>query len=207
MREAREFPEREATDETRLLRMLTGPTLSSTHIEWASRRAVLCASLPSLGGRASRLRLGPAQPILPARLCFLGKRQQGPRLRSSGNPRTCEITCSSLNFKALMLAIMTPFFSSRKYGNMGSCMKTTVELPEDLLLEAKRKALETRTTLRDILERALRRELRQSASRRTRRRPRIRWITSAGGLPPGLDVSDRSQMWDWILKERAHDRH
>jgi hypothetical protein len=86
-------------------------------------------------------------------------------------------------------------------------MKTTVELPEDLLLEAKRKALETRTTLRDILERALRRELRQSAGRRTRRRPRIRWITSSGGLPPGLNVSDRSKMWDWMQKERAHDRH
>jgi hypothetical protein len=86
-------------------------------------------------------------------------------------------------------------------------MKTTVELPEDLLLEAKRKALETRTTLRAILERALRRELRQSASRRTRRRPQIRWITSSGGLPPGLDVSDRSKMWDWMQKERAHDRH
>ena len=85
-------------------------------------------------------------------------------------------------------------------------MKTTVELPEDLLLEAKRKALETRTTLRDIVERALRRELRQSAGRRTRRR-RIRWITSSGGLPPDLDVSDRSKMWDWIEKERAHDRH
>ncbi|HEV3279031.1 MAG TPA: hypothetical protein VG860_19725 [Terriglobia bacterium] len=86
-------------------------------------------------------------------------------------------------------------------------MKTTVELPEELLLEAKRKALETRTTLREILERALRRELRQSASRPTPRRPRIRWITSSGGLPPGLDVSDRSKMWEWIRKEPAHDRH
>jgi hypothetical protein len=86
-------------------------------------------------------------------------------------------------------------------------MKTTVELPEDLLLEAKRKALETRTTLRNILERALRQELRQAGSRRTGRRPRIRWVTSAGGLPPGLDLSDRSKMWDWMQKERGHDRH
>ena len=86
-------------------------------------------------------------------------------------------------------------------------MKTTVELPEDLLLEAKRKALETRTTLREILERALRRELRGAGSHRTRRRPGIRWVTSAGGLPPGLDVSDRGKMWDWMQKERAHDRH
>jgi hypothetical protein len=86
-------------------------------------------------------------------------------------------------------------------------MKTTVELPEDLLLEAKRKALETRTTLRDILERALRRELRQSGRGKTPRRPRIRWVTSAGGLPPDLDVSDRGKMWDWLQSERAHDRH
>ena len=86
-------------------------------------------------------------------------------------------------------------------------MKTTVELPEDLLLEAKRKALETRTTLREILERALRRELRGTGSQRPRRRPRINWVTSAGGLPPDLDVSDRGNMWDWMQKEHAHDRH
>ena len=86
-------------------------------------------------------------------------------------------------------------------------MKTTIELPEGLLLEAKRKALETRTTLRDIFERALRRELRQTGSRPPRRPRRIRWVTSAGGLPPELDVSDRSKMWDWMQKERGHDRH
>jgi hypothetical protein len=81
-------------------------------------------------------------------------------------------------------------------------MKTTVELPEDLLLEAKRKALETRTTLRDILERALRRELRRTVVGRRTRRHRIRWVTSAGGLPPGLDLSDRSKMMEWAQKER-----
>jgi hypothetical protein len=86
-------------------------------------------------------------------------------------------------------------------------MKTTVELPEDLLLKAKRRALETRTTLRNILERALRQELRQASTGRTRRRPRIRWVTSAGGLPPGLDVSNRSKMWEWMQKERGRDRH
>ena len=86
-------------------------------------------------------------------------------------------------------------------------MKTTVELPEDLLLAAKRKALETRTTLRNILERALRQELRQGGGRPAHRPRQIRWVTSAGGLPPGLDLSDRSQMWGWMQKERGHDRH
>jgi len=85
-------------------------------------------------------------------------------------------------------------------------MKTTIELPDDLFLQAKRKALENRTTLRQIVERALRQELRggKTAARRPRR---IRWITSPGGLPPGLDLSDRTEMWDWIKRERGPDRH
>jgi hypothetical protein len=82
-------------------------------------------------------------------------------------------------------------------------MKITIELPDDLLLEAKRKALETRTTLRVILERALRRELGQAGSRPPRRPRRIRWVKSAGGLAPGLDVSDRSKMWEWMRKDRV----
>ena len=81
-------------------------------------------------------------------------------------------------------------------------MKTTVELPDDLLLQAKRKALETKTTLREIMERALRRELMQVGGRPTRRPRRIRWVTSAGGLPPGLDLSDRSKMWEWLYRSR-----
>jgi hypothetical protein len=86
-------------------------------------------------------------------------------------------------------------------------MKITIELPEGLLREAKRKALGTRTTLREILERALRRELQQAGGRPARRPRRIRWVTSAGGLPPGLDVSDRSKMWDWMQKARSDRRH
>ena len=85
-------------------------------------------------------------------------------------------------------------------------MKTTIELPDDLFLQAKRKALENRTTLRHIVERALRLELMggKPAARRPRR---IRWITSPGGLPPGLDLSDRTEMWDWMKRERGLDRH
>jgi hypothetical protein len=94
-----------------------------------------------------------------------------------------------------------------KNGNMGNCMKTTVELPEDLLIEAKRKALESRTTLREILERALRKELRQTSGAPRRRPRRIRWVTSPGGLPPGLDLSDRTKMWEWMERQRGRDRH
>jgi hypothetical protein len=81
-------------------------------------------------------------------------------------------------------------------------MKTTVELPDNLLLAAKRKALETRTTLRDILERALRQELARPSRRAAARPRRIPWVTAAGGLPPGLDMCDRRKMWDWMMHER-----
>jgi hypothetical protein len=78
-------------------------------------------------------------------------------------------------------------------------MKTTVELPDALLIAAKKQAAEDRTTLRAILERGLSRELkerRQSAAGAAGRR--IRWVTVKGGLPNGLDVSDRARMHDWL---------
>jgi len=82
-------------------------------------------------------------------------------------------------------------------------MKTTVDLPDDLLIEAKKRAAETRTSLRALLTRALRRELAgEGGSGRAPRRRRIRWVTAEGGLPPGLDVSDRERMHDW-LRERG----
>ena len=40
-------------------------------------------------------------------------------------------------------------------------MKTTIELPDDLLIEAKAAAARRRTTLKAMIEHALRRELRQ----------------------------------------------
>ena len=86
-------------------------------------------------------------------------------------------------------------------------MKTTVELPDGIPLAAKGKALETSTKLREMQERALRQELRQAGGRPARRRRRIRWVTSPGGLPPGLDISDRSKMWKWIRHERGQDRN
>ena len=83
-------------------------------------------------------------------------------------------------------------------------MKTTIDLPDDLLIAAKKRAAETRTTLREIFERGLRRELRQSrlGRRGSPRRRAIRWVTAQGGLPPGLDVADREKMHEW-LRRRA----
>jgi hypothetical protein len=79
-------------------------------------------------------------------------------------------------------------------------MKTTVDLPDELLIRAKKRAAETRTPLRVLIERGLRRELASaSAGGRTRPDPRkVTWVVAPGGLPPGLDVSDRAALHDWI---------
>lgn len=77
-------------------------------------------------------------------------------------------------------------------------MKATVELPDDLVVAAKKRAAEMRRPLRELVERGLRAELGRPEERETRRRRRaaIRWVTVPGGLPPGVDVANRAAMHD-----------
>ena len=73
-------------------------------------------------------------------------------------------------------------------------MKTTLEIPDDLFIAAKKRAADQRRSLRDLVTSGLRAEL-----RRRRRAPapaRIRWVTVAGELPAGIDLSDRDAMHD-----------
>ena len=86
---------------------------------------------------------------------------------------------------------------------MLSCMKTTVDLPDDLLIRAKKRAAETRTPLRLLIERGLRRELAGQARGKARNSSRkIGWVVAPGGLPPGFDVSDRASLRTWM--DSAH---
>jgi hypothetical protein len=87
------------------------------------------------------------------------------------------------------------------YGNMGNHMKTTLDLDDELVIAAKKRAAEERTSLRAIVERGLRAELKRSRGRSGSRKA-IRWVTVAGGLAVDLDVSDREGMHDW-LRRRA----
>jgi hypothetical protein len=80
-------------------------------------------------------------------------------------------------------------------------MKTTVDLPEDLVIAAKKRAVETRGTLRELIERGLRRELDEPV-RPPAGRAGIRWVTAPGGLPAGLDLTDRAAMREWLRRER-----
>ncbi|MFM7734704.1 MAG: DUF2191 domain-containing protein [Alphaproteobacteria bacterium] len=81
-------------------------------------------------------------------------------------------------------------------------MKTTVDLPDDLFVEAKKRAAELREPLRVLIERGLRAELGRAAGHRGEKVRKIRWVTVAGGLPPGVDVSDRAAMNDWLRRQR-----
>ena len=76
-------------------------------------------------------------------------------------------------------------------------MKTTIELSDGLLLAAKRAAAERQTTLRAIVEQALRQHLEGEAPAR----PRLRRHTFLGrGLRPGLSEGD------WAaIRERAYE--
>lgn len=77
-------------------------------------------------------------------------------------------------------------------------MKTTLELPDELLIEAKQKAAEQRRPLRALIEEGLRMVLRKP-DRRTRRR-QVHLVTVKGGLPPDLDLSNREAMYEWLEK-------
>ena len=97
-------------------------------------------------------------------------------------------------------ALFSPKDDAHIYGNMGYCMKTTVEIQDELLIEAKKHAAEHRTTIRALIERGLRRELGSEAPPPKAKRPVIRWVTVSGGLPKGMDVSDRAKMLERLTK-------
>jgi hypothetical protein len=80
-------------------------------------------------------------------------------------------------------------------------MKTTVELPDELLIAAKKRAAELRQPLRQLLEDGLRQQLRAPRKAARAGRKRFRWILSKGGLPPGVDLADRTAMHEWLRKQ------
>jgi hypothetical protein len=79
-------------------------------------------------------------------------------------------------------------------------MKTTLDLPDELLIEAKMKAAEQRRPLRALVEEGLRMVLRKPGVQS--RKKQVRLITVKGGLPRDLELSNREAMHKW-LDEKA----
>ena len=79
-------------------------------------------------------------------------------------------------------------------------MKTTLDLPDELLIEAKKRAAEERRPLRALVEEGLRLVLRKPERRQQKRQ--VRLVTVKGGLAPDLDLSSREAMYEWLEKQK-----
>ena len=80
-------------------------------------------------------------------------------------------------------------------------MKTTIDLPDELFVAAKKRAAEERRPLRELVASGLRQQL-QRPARRQRAAPAIVWVTVKGGLPEGIEVADRDRMHDTLRLRR-----
>jgi hypothetical protein len=80
-------------------------------------------------------------------------------------------------------------------------MKTTIDLPDELFVAAKKRAADERRPLRDLVTRGLRAQLQHAAPSR-RRGPAIEWVTVKGGVPPGMNIADREAMHDSLRRSR-----
>ncbi len=80
-------------------------------------------------------------------------------------------------------------------------MKTTIDLPDELFVAAKKRAAEERRPMRDLVARGLRAQL-QRPARSTRPATAITWVTVKGGLPTGVDVTDREAMHERLRRHR-----
>jgi Arc/MetJ family transcription regulator len=72
-------------------------------------------------------------------------------------------------------------------------MRTTIQLSDELFRQAKRRAADEGTTLRAVVEAALRGYL---SGRRTRVEYRLLWRTERGRVLPGVHLDDRDSLFD-----------
>ena len=77
-------------------------------------------------------------------------------------------------------------------------MKKGIEIPDDLLIEAKKVAAEERSSLKKLVEVSLRKEMVRRKKSRSRGDRRIRWVTVPDEPPRDLDVADREAVHEWV---------
>ena len=73
------------------------------------------------------------------------------------------------------------------------CMRTTMDLGDELMRRAKKKAADDGVPLRSIVEEALRRYLSEKPAATGYK---LRWTTEKGALMPGVDLDDRDSLFD-----------
>lgn len=75
------------------------------------------------------------------------------------------------------------------------CMRTTIDVNDTVLLAAKKRAAEEKTTLKAVVEAALRAHL---SSKPARSDYRVQWRPEKGELMPGVDFTDRDALFDLL---------
>ena len=73
-------------------------------------------------------------------------------------------------------------------------MRTTLDIRNEILANAKRKAIEDNITLTEIVERALRAYV--SSGRGRKRSVMQKWIVVKGRRFPRVDISDRDRLFE-----------
>lgn len=79
------------------------------------------------------------------------------------------------------------------------CMRTTIDINDQLYAEARKKAHEEGIPLRELVERALRLQMKEGP--RARGAYTLSWGTERGELRAGIDLADRRALLD-IMEDR-----
>ena len=79
------------------------------------------------------------------------------------------------------------------------CMRTTLDINDELFRKAKRRAADEGTPFRDVVESALRAYL---AGRRGQGPYKLRWQAEKGRLQPGVILDDRDALFDLMDGQR-----
>ncbi len=73
------------------------------------------------------------------------------------------------------------------------CMRTTIDIRDELLRRARRKANDEGLTLKDVVEAALQAFL---SGKPAKGRYRLKWTTERGRIQPGVNLDDRDALFD-----------
>ncbi len=73
------------------------------------------------------------------------------------------------------------------------CMRTTIDINDELMRHAKKRAANDGVPLRDVVEDALRRYL---SDKPAATGYKLKWTTETGELMPGVDLDDRDSLFD-----------
>ena len=91
-----------------------------------------------------------------------------------------------------------PRLPMHEYCNMLSCMRTTVEIDDALLIRAKKRAAELRCTLRKLIQEALRTQLaKKNRQGKTTKTPHPMGHGD-GGIPEEAHIESREAMHEWL---------